>query len=196
MNARASGSRVHAPAESELDPTVQPPGVRLARLRKEDGEMPIAEVTRDIGGAHSRADLLSRWGEVDPSPLFQVENEEAQCPAVAPCAGDLPLRALLEISCVAETGELVGVGESLCLREEPRIFERRSEDPRELLELRELRVRERSLGAAPEDCEGADPLLDLSGQRNCEAPGQAELVVGGLLGRIEVPQTHRARLAA
>ena len=91
---------------------------------------------------------------------------------------------------------MVGVREPARLGEEPRILERRPEDPRELLELLELGVGECPLDAAPEDRQRADALLALAEERNGQATAQAELVVRRLLGRVEVAEPDRPRPAS
>ena len=128
----------------------------------------------------------------DPPPLFQVEDEETEAPVVAPRPGDLPAQALFEIARVVEAREVIGVREPARLREETRVLERRAEDLGELLEVLQLGVGERPFGTAPEDRQGADSLLALAEERNGQPAAQAELIVGRLLGRVEVVQAHRS----
>jgi hypothetical protein len=167
-------------------------GIRLRGLGQDDREAPLASMARDVGCAHSCADPLAGGDEVGPSPLLQVEDEEPEASVVAPGPGDLPAQALFEIARVVEAREVIGVREPARLREEACVLERRAEDPGELLELLQLGVGERPLGTAPEDRQGADPLLTLAEERNGQPAAQTELVVGRLLGRVEVAQAHRS----
>ncbi len=94
-----------------------------------------------------------------------------------------------------EARELVRVRQPARLGEEPRVFEGRPEDPRELLELLQLRVRQCLLDPAPEDGQRPDPLGTFAEERDGETTAQPELVVRCLFGRVEVAEAHRAGAA-
>ena len=196
MDPHAVGAGIDPAAERELDAAVQALGIRLRGLREDDRETALADMACDVGRADGGADPLACGDEVGASPLLQVEDEEPESPVVTPCPRDLPPQALLEIARVVEAREVVGVREPARLGEEPRILERRPEDPRELLELLELGVGECPLDAAPEDRQRADALLALAEERNGQAAAQAELVVRRLLGRVEVAEPDRPRPAS
>ena len=140
--------------------------------------------------------LLAGCDEVSPSLPLQVEDEQPEPPVVAPCPRDLPPQTFLEVARVVKACEVVRVREAARLGAEPRILERRPEDPRELLELLELGVGERPLDAAPEDGQRTDALLAFAEERNGQPAAQAELVVRRLLGCVEVAEADRPRRAS
>ncbi len=64
-------------------------GVCLGGLREDDGAPTLTEMAGDVCRAHRRADALAGRGKIFPSPLLQVEDEEAEAAVIAACAGDL-----------------------------------------------------------------------------------------------------------